>query len=398
MDVSGRSPLPPPTRRSDPFHPPEGFAALRQGPPVRVRLPSGRDAWLVSRYADARAVLADPRFSADDSHPEFPRRSARPATSGGLSFLRMDDPDHGRLRRMLTSEFTVRRITAMRPGILRVVTGLLDELERGSPPVDLVERFALPLPSLVICRLLGVPYEDHAFFQSRSMTILSTSVAPERAAAGFAELAAYLDRLVAAREREPTDDLLGRLAARHVATGALGRAELVAIARLLLIAGHETTANMLALSVLTLLRHPAQLAALRADPSLIRPAVEELLRFLSVVQNGVFRVTREPVEVGGARLEAGEGVVVALPSANRDAGHYRDPDTLDIRRPNGHHLAFGHGAHQCLGQTLARVELEIALTELLARFPALDLAAPLEDLRFRDDITVYGVYALPVRW
>ncbi|REF00788.1 cytochrome P450 [Thermomonospora umbrina] len=397
MGDSAQCPVSIPVRRSDPLHPPREFAALREGPPIRVLGTHGGEHWLVSRHADVRTVLADPRFSSDDTHPAFPRLIPRRPTPGGLSFLRMDDPEHGRLRRMLTAEFTVRRTNAMRPALLRDVTALLDRMAEQGPPADLVESFALPLPSIVICRLLGVPYEDHDFFQSRSTAALRMTDDRGAGEIAMADLAAYLDDLAARREREPTDDLLGRMALR-VGKGELRHEELVAMARLLLIAGHETTANMLGLGVLTLLRHPDQLAALRTDPSLIGRAVEELLRFLTVVQAGAPRVALEPVEVGGTLVAAGEGVILALPSANRDPDHFPDADTLDIARDRGHHVAFGYGAHQCIGQTLARVELEIALVELFARLPTLDLAVDPSELRYKDDMFVYGVNALPIRW
>jgi cytochrome P450 len=387
-----------PVARAHPFHPPQEYARLREGAPTRVRLPDGSVHWLVCRHSDVRAVLADSRFSADDTDPGFPRLFPLPPIPGMLSFLRQDDPGHGRLRRMLTGEFTVRRINAMRPGIRRTVDELLDAMAAGGAPADLVARFALPLPSLVICQLLGVPYADHDFFQARSAAALSLRIGADEAAAAMHEIADYLGRLVADKERAPTDDLLGRVIAARVANGELAHDELVSMARLLLIAGHETTANMISLGTLLLLRHPSQLAALRADPGLIRPAVEELLRHLTIVQLGTARVAREPVKVGGVTVAAGEGVVVALPAANRDPGHFPDPDTLDIARTTGHHVAFGFGMHQCIGQSLARVEMEIAFSRLFDRFPDLALTTDETGLAFRHDMIIYGLHELPVTW
>ncbi|MFI6518729.1 cytochrome P450 [Spirillospora sp. NPDC050679] len=386
-----------PTKRPRPLDPPDEYAAFRKGPPTRVGLPDGSVHWLVSRHADVRAVLADPRFSADDTHPSFPRMFPLPPVPGMLSFLRFDDPQHGRLRRMLTGEFTMRRTNALRPAIGRIVDDLLEAMARQGPPTDLVKAFALPLPSLVICELLGVPYADHDFFQEHSAAALSLEAGPERSAAAMEEIGRYLDGLVADKERAPTDDLLGRAAAR-VAAGELDHDELVSMARLLLIAGHETTANMIGLGTLVLLRRPDQLAALRAEPALIRSAVEELLRHLTIVQLGTARVAREPVEVGGVTVPAGEGVVVALPAANRDPEHFPEPDRFDIRRDAGQHVAFGFGMHQCIGQMLARVEMEIAFTRLFERFPGLALAADEAGLRFRDGMIIYGMHELPVRW
>ncbi|XVQ08543.1 cytochrome P450 [Spirillospora sp. CA-255316] len=396
MNGPSTRPAPFPLNRANAFDPAPEFAVLREGPPSRVSLPDGTEHWLVSRHADVREALAHPGLSADDTHPAFPRLFPLPPAPGALSFLRMDDPDHGRLRRALAAEFTVRRTSRLRPGITAAVDALLDAMATGDPPADLVEHFALPLPSLVICRLLGVPYTDRDFFQSRSVATLSLTLTDEETDAAFGELADYLDGLVADKEREPTDDLLGRAAAR-VNAGELGHGELVAIARLLLIAGHETTANMIGLGTLALLSRPDQLALLRDDPGLIPQAVEELLRYLTVVQRGTSRVTAEPVRLGGVAIPAGEGVIIALPSANRDPDRYADPDSLDLTRSARHHVAFGFGMHQCIGQTLARVEMEIAFGRLLERFPGLALACDPSELRFRDSI-VYGVERLPVTW
>ncbi|GGV05091.1 cytochrome P450 [Actinomadura cremea] len=391
-----RSAVPFPVHRDDPLHPPAEYAGLLDGPPVRVLLPDGTEHWMVTRHADVRAVLADPRLSADDTLPNFPNVLSLPQAPGALSFLRMDDPEHARLRRTLTAEFTVRRVDRMRPGITETVDALLDAMIEQGPPAELVSEFALPLPSLVICRLLGVPYADHDFFQDRSAESLRLDITQDEAGAAFGELAAYLDGLVADKEREPTDDMLGRVA-RRVRSGELGHDEAVAMARLLLLAGHETTANMIGLGTFTLLRHPDELARLRADPALIRPAMEELLRYLTIVHRGTQRIAREPVEVGGVTIAPGEGVVVALSAADRDPGAFADPDVFDPARPPGHHVAFGFGAHQCIGQTLARVEMEIAFTRMLDRLPGLAPACAPEELRFRDSV-VYGVHALPVTW
>ncbi|MFC5747962.1 cytochrome P450 [Actinomadura rugatobispora] len=396
MNGPSAPPAPFPFHRANAFDPAPEFAAFREGPPCRVSLPDGTEHWLVSRHADVREALAHPGLSADDQHPAFPRMFPLPPVPGALSFLRMDDPDHGRLRRALAAEFTVRRTNRLRPGITETVDALLDTMAAASPPADLVEHFALPLPSLVICGLLGVPYADREFFQSRSVASLSLTLSDEETGAAFGELAGYLDRLVSDKEHEPTDDLLGRTVAR-VADGALGHDELVSIARLLLVAGHETTASMIGLGTLALLNRPDQLALLRDDPGLIPQAVEELLRYLTVVQRGTARVTTEPVRLGGVAIPAGEGVIIALPAANRDPDRYSDPDALNLTRSAQHHVAFGFGMHQCIGQTLARVEMEIAFTRLLDRFPNLSLACDPAELRFRESI-IYGVQRLPVAW
>ncbi|GAA0941233.1 cytochrome P450 [Actinocorallia libanotica] len=385
-----------PWTREDAFHPPAGLAGLRAGPPARVRLPSGQTAWLVARHADARALLSDPRLSSDETRPHYPQLIPVPPATGTLSFLRMDDPDHGRLRRLLTTEFTVRRINAMRPGIERTVAESLDAMVEKGPPADLVRDFALPIPSQVICQLLGVPYDDHEFFQDRSAKILETNAPLEEGARAMGELTDYLASLVDAKVREPGDDLLGRVAP-GIAEGRLTRDELVFMAGLLLIAGHETTANMIALGTLTLLV-TGEWAALCADPARVGATTEELLRHLTVVQFGLVRTLLEPVTVDGVTMEAGDGVVISLTAANRDGAHFPDPDAFDPDRAQGHHVAFGFGMHQCLGAALARLEMDVVFTALAARLPGLRLAVPVEDVPFRHDQFVYGLDALPVAW
>lgn len=385
-----------PRTREDAFHPPAGLAGFREGPPARVLLPNGETAWLVARHADARAVLSDPRVSSDDTLPGYPQLIPLPPSGGLLSFLRMDDPEHGRLRRLLTAEFTVRRINAMRPGIERTVAEFLDAMVETGPPADLVRDFALPVPSQVICHLLGVPYSDHDFFQERSAKMLETTATVEEGGQAMAELGDYLTSLVADKVRAPGDDLLSRVAS-GIPEGRLTEDELASMARLLLIAGHETTANMLALGTLTLLVS-GEWEALCADPSRVGAVSEELLRHLTVVQFGVGRTLLEPVTIDGVTMEAGDGVVISLFAANRDDSHFPDPDVFDPDREQGHHMAFGFGAHQCLGAALARLEMDIAFTALTARLPGLRLAVPLQDVPFRPVQFVYGLESLPVTW
>jgi cytochrome P450 len=324
------------------------------------------------------------------------------------SFIAMDDPDHAFFRRMLISEFSVKAVNRLRPMIKEVVEELLDAMAAAPQPADLVEAFALPLPSMVICRMLGVPYADHGFFQGRSHTIVDTRSSVEQTLTASEELRHYLEGLVAQREEraqggeeagtgEEVDDLLGRLAARHVLPGEITREQAGSMGLLLLIAGHETTANMIALGTLTLLRDPEQAARVRSGEA-VDGAVEELLRLLTVTHFGRRRVATEDVEVGGVLVRAGEGVIAAGEIANRDPEAFGAPDALDVERRPNHHLAFGHGVHQCLGQQLARVELQVAYPALLRRFPDLRVAAAVEDIPFRDTMVVYGVHELPVRW
>ncbi|KAB8191538.1 cytochrome P450 [Nonomuraea phyllanthi] len=382
-----------------PFDPPPALQALREeGPLAKVRLWDGSTPWLVTSYAEQRALLADPRVSADVTRPGFPSPAPRPRNSS-LSFILMDDPEHARQRRMVQATFTVRRVESMRPAVQKIVDDLLDELLAGPRPVDLVEAFALPVPSLVICELLGVPYADHDFFQDNSKTIIRRSATPEQRAEAGARLNEYLDELVGRKLAEPGDDLLSRVAER-VTSGELTRRQAAQMGVLLLIAGHETTANMIALGTLALLRHPDQLALLREsdDPKLVAGAVEELLRYLNITHNGRRRVAREDIEIAGRTIRAGEGIILANDIGNRDPEVFPDPDELDLRRDARRHVAFGFGVHQCLGQPLARMELQVVYSTLYRRIPTLRLATDLERIPFKHDGAVYGVYELPVTW
>jgi cytochrome P450 len=264
----------------------------------------------------------------------------------------------------------------------------------GPRPADLVQALALPVPSLVICELLGIPYADHELFQTRSTILLRGSArVDERIQAGL-DLLTYLDELVTRREQDPTDDLIGR----QLAAGTIGHGDLVSLALLLLIAGHETTANMISLSALALMENPAVAGALREDPARTPAAVEELLRYFTITDLTLFRVATADIEVGGQLIAAGEPVIALVLAGNHDPAVFADPGALDIGRDARPHLAFGFGPHQCLGQSLARMELQVVLDALLRRVPDLRLAVPVGDLPFKDDAFVYGAYELPVTW
>ena len=392
-----------PMPRTCPFDPPAELTRLREEEPVsRIRLWDGSSPWLVTRYEDVRRVLSDPRVSADTDRPNYPFQSEGVRVRRGLasgSFIGMDDPEHARYRKMIISDFTVRSTEALRPLVEKLVNELLDAMERGPKPVDLVDAFALPLPSMVICHMLGVPYADHDFFQEHSRALLDITMDAESSVRSNDELRAYLTDLMAKKEAEPTDDILGRLAQRYVLTGQLGRDEAVSMALLLLVAGHETTANMIGFGTLTLLQHPEQAAQVRdGDATVVKSAVEELLRLLTVVHAGRRRTALADIEIGGVTIRAGEGIIAAVESANRDETVFESPGALDIHRSTNHHVAFGFGVHQCLGQPLARLELQIAYPALLRHFPDLHIAVPVEDIRYRDKMAVYGVQALPVSW
>jgi hypothetical protein len=387
-----------PLRRPDGISPPALLAELRNGAPRRVKLPYGSEPWLLTRHADVRAALAHPGLSADSRNPGLPRVSPLPPGPSQVSFLRMDDPDHGRLRRAVTPEFTHRRIQKLRPGIRGTAERLFDELARRTPPVDFIEAVALPLPALVIGGILGVPKEDLDFFGGKCAVIASTVDRPEEIGAAYASMSAYLDRLITAKEREPGEDLLGRVIRRHLTTGTLDHEELVAVAQLLIAAGLDTTSNMIGLCCAMLLRHPEQVDALRVDPSLIPSAVDELLRILTIVQHGTVRVATCDLTIGELTVAAGDGVICSLLAADHDESVFPDAGRFDVRRDASAHLAFGHGAHQCLGQPLARAELEIVLRLLCERFPHLRGPDDAEDLHFRDDSFVHGLRTLRIAW
>ncbi|MEV4377182.1 cytochrome P450 [Streptosporangium sp. NPDC049644] len=386
-----------------PFDPPPALRAKQQeGPLTKVRLWDGSTPWLVTRYAEQRALLADPRVSSDVTRPGYP--SPAPVTgSSKVSFILMDDPEHARLRRMVTAPFAVRRVAAMRPAIQKIVDELIDDMLAGPKPVDLVEAFALPVPSLVICELLGVPYADHDFFQDNSKTVIKRDATPEQRSAALGRLAGYLDDLLGEKLADPGDDMLSQLTER-IKSGELSRQDAARMGVLLLIAGHETTANMIALGTLALLEHPDQLALLRdADDDtdgerLVASAVEELLRYLHITHNGRRRAALEDIEIAGQLIRAGDGLIMANDIGNRDPEVFPDPDRLDIRRDARRHVAFGFGVHQCLGQSLARLELQIVYSTLYRRIPTLRPAADLEQIPFKHDGSVYGVYELPVTW
>lgn len=386
-----------------PFDPPETLRAMQAERSIaRVRLWDGSTPWIVTRYREQRALLADPRISSNARHPNFPHSSEvfKERRKRAQPFIAMDDPEHARQRRMVTAPFSIKRVEALRPAIQKIVDGLIDDVLAGARPVDLVQALALPVPSLVICELLGVPYADHDFFQKLSSFLLHPDTKPEQGLDGQQRMIEYLDDLVGRKLVEPGDDLLSRLAEERVKTGELTRHDAAVMGHLLLAAGHETTANMIALGTLALLQHPDQLALLREtdDPRLIANAVEELLRYLNIVHTGRRRVALEEIEIGGVTIRAGDGVIMPTDIANRDPSAFSEPDQLDIARDARHHVAFGFGVHQCLGQPLARVELQVVYGTLYRRIPTLELAKPLDEIPFKQDGLVYGVYELPVTW
>jgi cytochrome P450 len=391
-----------PMRRGCPFLPPAQYARLSAENPVsRVALPNGDTAWAISSYRLARELVVHPDVSADRSHPNYPTMLPKQPVSkaqakGLLSW--MDPPEHTTHRRMVVSEFTVKRIAAMAPHIRQVTEECLDQLLAAPPPVDLVQGLSLAVPSRVICELLGVPYGDRDLFAERTNVILNHHSTVEQRMTAWGELRAYLDGLVSGKETDPGEDLLSRLVERYRDAGMLDHEVLIGLAMGLLVGGHETTANMISLGTVFFLSHPEHLADFTAHPENAAGAVEELLRYFSIADHSVSRVTTADIEIGGVRIPKGEGVITLNAAANHDEAVFPDPAEFDPRRDFRRHMAFGYGVHQCIGQSLARLELEIVFTTLFSRVPGLRLAVPVEELAFKDDAAFYGLYEVPVTW
>lgn len=379
------------------------YVRLREEAPAHeVTLPTGMKVWLVTRYDEGRAVLADPLLSKDfrdvgdlfQRHQPDPNQRRQFTNEISQHMLNSDQPDHTRLRRLVGKAFTSRRIEQLRPRIEEISDELLDGLA-GRTEFDLVDDFAFPLPLTVICELLGIPQADRDNFRAWSNTLVSTSGREEIQQAAVA-MTAYLVTLMAEKRTSPADDMLTALLDSRDDKDTLSEGELLSMVFLLLVAGHETTVNLIGNGMLALLVNPDQLAALRADSALLPGAVEEFLRFESPVNMTTLRYTTAPVRVGDVTVPADEFVLVALSSANRDPERFDDPDRLDVTRPAGGHLAFGHGIHYCLGAPLARLEGEIAFERLLHRFPDLRLAVDPGQLRWRPSTLIRGVENLPV--
>ncbi|HLK79246.1 MAG TPA: cytochrome P450 [Streptosporangiaceae bacterium] len=382
---------------SDPY---SVHARLRaEHPATQVIMPGGTPAWLITGYAQARAALTDPRLL--KMPKEYRPDPDSPFAALDMHLLNSDPPDHERLRKLVNKAFTARRVEQLRPRITAITEGLLDDIPAGRE-VDLLAAFAFPLPVTVICELLGVPVADRDQFRAWSATIVSETVSSDVALAHLTAMMGYFRDLVAARRREPADDLLSALiSARDDGDRQteikLSENELLSMAWLLLVAGHETTVNLIGGGVLALLQHPGELARLRADPALLGGAVEELLRYASPVNDATLRFTAEPVDLGGMHIGAGEVVLVSLAGANRDPARYAGPEELDVGRDSTGHLAFGHGIHYCVGAPLARLEAEIAFGTLLRRFGSITLAVPPSELRWRPSSLIHGLECLPVR-
>ncbi|MFD9332246.1 cytochrome P450 [Streptomyces sp. NPDC060065] len=402
-DAAQIAEYPMPRASGCPFAPPPALEALREETPVtQVKIWDGSEPWLITGHAQQRALLADPRVSNDDHFGSFPHVSeyrAQIAPFTPRMIVNTDAPEHTRLRRMVTGPFLIKRIEKLREPIQKIVDDLIDDMLAGPNPADLLTALALPVPSLVISELLGVPYADHEFFQRSSSLALDRAAPPAESQAASRAMSDYLDKLLGEKLTDPGDDTLSELAGR-VNAGEMTRSEAVHMGVAMLIAGHETTATMISLGTLALLENPEQLAVLRdtEDPKVVANAVEELLRYLTIVHSGLRRVAKEDIEIDGRTIRAGDGILVEITAANWDREVFPDADRLDLSRPARHHNAFGYGPHQCLGQSLARLELQVVYSTLYRRVPTLRLAAPIEQLEFDHSGTTYGVRCLPVTW
>jgi cytochrome P450 len=369
-----------------------------QGPVQRVKLPNGQPAWLVLHYDAVRQALADPRLIKSPPHAPAAVPALPPEIASAMSndLLHLDPPDHTRLRRLVAAAFTRRRVDAQAPRIAEIADELLDGMV-GADEVDLLDAYAFPLPMTVIGELLGVPSGDTSEFRRWSNTLVTGSLAGHEVwIAAATDLVAYVRTLLALKRRSPAEDLLSALVAIRDGEDRLSEDELTSMVFLLLLAGHETTVNLIANGVLTLLEHPVRLASVRAEPERMGAVIEEILRFEGPLQVATLRYAAEPVELAGVTIPAGDIVVPSVLTANRDRRRFPDPDGFDPARGDNPHLAFGHGVHFCLGAPLARIEGRIALGRLLARFPRLRLAVPADQLTWRPSFLMHGLSRLPV--
>lgn len=391
-----------PMPRTCPFSAPEEYARLRtEAPAAQVTLPTGKSAWILTRYADVRAVLADPHVSADIRRPNFPAMGIGEQEAGAKSrpFIRTDPPEHTRNRRLLIPELTVKRVRMMRPAVQAITDAALDAMLAAGTSADIVADYANVVSTSTMCELIGLPKDDLEFFHDITRVSGGRGSTADEVSAALGAMFKLFAELIALREREPGDDLLSKLVVDHLRTGTVTHQELLSLIGITVIAGRETTTNMIALSTLLLLREPRLLAELRAEPELLPAAVDEMLRVLSVADSIPLRVATRSIDIAGTVIPADDGVIALLAGADHDPDAFPDPSRVDFRRENRQqHLAFGHGIHQCVGQHLARLELEVALGTLITRIPTLRLAVPFEDLVYRQEAATFGVEKLPVAW
>ncbi|MFY9918946.1 MAG: cytochrome P450 [Mycobacterium sp.] len=386
-----------------PFAPPPQMLKMNETKPLsRVRIWDGSTPWLITGHAVARELFADPRVSVDDRLDGFPHWNEHMLSTVNKrprSVFTSDAEEHTRFRRMLSKPFTFKRVEGLRPAIQEVTDECIEAILAGPQPADLVAKLALPVPTRVISEMLGVPYEDHEFFQHHANVGLARYATADAGQKGAMSLHQYLIDLVKKKMENPSEDAVSDLAER-VNAGEISVKEAAQLGTGLLIAGHETTANMIGIGILALLENPEQAALLRDsdDPKFIANAVEELMRYLSIIQTGQRRIATDDIEIGGETIRAGEGIILDLAPANWDEAAYPAPDELDLGRDAGQQLGFGYGRHQCVGQQLARAEMQIVFPTLLRRIPTLKLAIPFDEVPFKHDRLAYGIYELPVVW
>lgn len=383
--------------------PPELMRRLREEPVSKMRIWDGQEAWVITRYRDGRAVLSDDqRFSADPTNPGFPEKNIAYKTTLGKdrNIRGIDNPEHDRQKRMMIHDFTVKRVAEIRPKVEQLVDDVLDDMLTSEPPADLVSRLAVTIPTMVICELLGVPYGDREFFGHRAKALLAAPTA-EQAAAAEADMVQYFEQLIDLKIDAPSNDLISRMVHEQVLPGHYARRDLVSLSRLLLVAGHDTTAGMISLSVLLLLRTPEALAEIRdsKDPTFIASAVDEMFRYLGTTHAGRRRVAIAEVTVGDTVIRPNEGVIVLNNVMDRDSTVFPNPHQLDFHRDNIRaNTAFGYGIHQCPGQLLARMELQVLHSKIWERVPTLALALPMSELDFLEAGSNFEVETLPVTW
>jgi cytochrome P450 len=405
-DVAEELPeFPSPRSSQCPFAPPPGLLELHESGKAaqRVKTWDGTTPWLLTTHAAQRLLMTDPRLSANIGAPGYPHTTeAMKAHAAEIQPMinNTDGAEHTRWRRMLTNSFTRHRMEKLRPEIQQITDDLIDKMLAGPKPVDLNEALSLPLPSLMICALLGVPYEDHEFFQEHAGVTNARFKTAEEAAQSTADLRRYIAGLIEAKMADPGEDVLSDLGAK-IQEGVLSMSDAAALGHILLVAGHDTSANMITLGIALLLENPAQLADLREhddDPKYVQKAVEELLRYLTIPHLLARRAVLDDIEIEGETIRAGEGIIASLPAANWDPQAFPEPEKLDLTRTASHHHAFGWGPHQCVGQQLARVELHVVFSTLFRRIPTLRLAVDVSELKFKEDSQAYGIYELPVTW
>ncbi len=400
MSVEHGETTPPafPVPRECPFEPPEIYQEWRSTcPAAKVTLPNGSSAWVLTRNEDVRRVLGSDKVTTKPGKAKLRAGVVMPPGED-TNLLYLDNPKHGHYRKMLVKEFTPKHIQAMRPRIEQIVNRCIDSLLEQDAPADLVRTFCLPIPSMVICQLLGVPYAKHEYFERLAAKLTDIATAPEEYASTLAELTSYMDQVVAEKESDPTDDIIGRLIESRVRTGELTHDQLVGFAMLLLIAGYETTANQIAMGVLNLLIDRERLEDVRRDPGLWPNVIEEMLRIASISDKVPVRTALDDIEVADRTITAGEGVIALLGAANHDPAVFENPNLFDPERNNRASVAFGFGIHTCVGQNLARAELDVAFRLLFERVPTLELHTPVDKIRFKQDQHVFGPEEFKVRW